>query len=396
MRQLKKILLISLAAFLIPVFISGCQQDEESAVYRIGAVVAQSGNYAGMGLQSTEGMQLIIDDVNESGGINGVPIELIPYDDKSETTEAALAAKKLIDVNQAHVLVAGTASNLSCSLIPLAEEEEVPSVLLMGTALFNDQLGKWNFNPMGSEETYIVLVLDYMQKEGITEYAALIENGSYGQGAKLFLPQLNPMYGTSIVEEQYFDAGASDLSPQLNNIKNSPAQAIFVWGSSPTAAMAIKQAREIGIDLPMMATPPQVIPSMIESFGTFYEMEPSLVAVTQKIDIWPQLPDDDPDKEKYRAFDQMCRDKYGHPPAMWTVLGAQEIMFAVDGLKRANADPNNVEEARCRIRDAFENTTELELLTGIYTMTPTDHFGQVEERMVLITFEGGEKIYLPQ
>ena len=71
-------------------------------------------------------------------------------------------------------------------------------------------------------------------------------------------------------------------------------------------------------------------------------------------------------------------------------------MFAVDGLKRANADPNNVEEARSRIRDALESTTDLELLTGIYTMTPTDHFGQVEERMVLITFGDGEKIYLPQ
>lgn len=392
---MNKLVIILVMAALLMSGLTACRTEAEKQTFRIGAVVAQTGNYGGLGSQSLEGMQLIVDHINANGGINGIPLELITYDDKSEQTEASLMTKRLIDVDKVHVLVAGTASNLSVSMIPIANEEEVSAVLLMGTALFNDQLGEWCFNPMGSEETYIVLILDYMQRQGITEYAALIENGSYGQGAKTFLPQLNPIYGTSIVEEQYFDPGASDLTPQLSKIRDSDAQAIFLWGSSPTTSMAVKQIREMGLTLPIMATPPQVVPNMVESFGAFYEMEPSLIAVTQEIDVWRQLPDTNASKDKYEEFDALCQDAYGHSPAMWTVLGAQEILFAADGLERSGADPANLEQARSDIRDAFESTTNLDLLTATYTMSPTDHFGNIGERMVLITFRDGQKVYLP-
>ena len=80
---------------------------------------------------------------------------------------------------------------------------------------------------------------------------------------------------------------------------------------------------------------------------------------------------------------------------MWELLGGQFILFIEDGLERANADPSTVEEARNKIRDAFESTTDLELLTGVYTMSPGDHFGQIESRMALITFKDGNKVLLP-
>ncbi|MBA7705810.1 hypothetical protein ES703_114650 [subsurface metagenome] len=199
----------------------------------------------------------------------------------------------------------------------------------------------------------------------------------------------------TIIEEQSFDPGATDLTPQLTNIKNSEAQAIFIWGSSPTAAMAVKQAREMGILLPIMATPPQVSPSMVESFGEYYEIEPSLIAITAIIDIWQQLPDSDPDKAMCRQFAELYQAEYGHPPAMWSVLGAQEILFIEDGLKRANADPANLEAARSKLRDAFETTEDLNLLVGVYTMSPEDHYGAVRVKMVLVTFKDGEMVYLP-
>ena len=326
-----------------------CKKAEPVASYKIGALVAQTGNYAGLGLQSLEGMQLIVDEINEGGGINGIPLELVVSDDKSEATEATLAAKKLIDVDKVHVLVAGTVTTLSMSIVPVGNEAEIPMVIISGTALLDDQLGDWVFRPMGAEVDYVNLGLSYLsQNLGISKYAALTENSGYGQGGKVYLPQLSANYNMTIIEEQSFDPGATDLTPQLTNIKNSEAQAIFIWGSSPTAAMAVKQAREMGILLPIMATPPQVSPSMVESFGEYYEIEPSLIAITAIIDIWQQLPDSDPDKAMCRQFAELYQAEYGHPPAMWSVLGAQEILFIEDGLKRANADPANLEAARSK------------------------------------------------
>ncbi|MEJ2046626.1 MAG: ABC transporter substrate-binding protein [Dehalococcoidia bacterium] len=393
--MIKKVIMVTMSAVLIIGGLASCKKTETVAAYRLGVVVAQTGSYAGLGLQFLEGMDLMVDEVNEAGGINGIPLEVIVYDNKSEATETTLAAKKLIDVDQVHVLIEGTVTALGMSIVPLANEEGVPTVILSGTGLLDDQLGAWVFRPAGTEDNYIVKSLDYMSQEmGISQYATLIENSGYGQGGMVYLPQRSPDYGMTIVDEQYFDPGATDLTPQLTNIKNSTAQLIYVWGSSPTAGLAVKQARELGISLPIMATPPQVMPNMLASFEEAYEMEPPLLATTTKMDIWEQLPDSDRYKELSRDFVQLFMERYDHPPSLWQMLGAQYITFIEDGLKRAEITTTDVGEIRSQLRDALESTEGLQLLTSVYTMSPEDHFGQVEQTLVMITFENGEMVYL--
>jgi len=394
----KAILVLMVAVVSMIGGLASCRGAEPVTSYKIGAILAQTGNYAGLGLQALEGIQVIVDEINDGGGINGIPVELVVYDDKSEATEAALLAKKLIEVDKVHVLLTCTTTSLSMSIVPVGNEAEVPTVILSGTSLFDDQLGDWVFRPAGGETDYIVTTLDYVaQNLDITEYAVLIENSGYGQGGKVFLPQVSPSYNMTIVEEQYFDPGAADVAPQLTNIKNSEAQAIYIWGSSPTAAMAIKQAREMDIPLPIIVTPPQLDPRLLESFGQYYEMEPSVISVTAKMDVWQQLPDSDPDKAILREFAELYTERYGHPAAMWGVLGGQLTQFIEDGLKRANADPANLEEARSKIRDAFETTTDLDLLVATYSMSPEDHFGVIlgKTKMTMVTFKDGQLVLLP-
>lgn len=394
--MIRKVIMVIMSAVLIIGGLVSCKKTETVASYKLGVVVAQTGNYAGLGLQFLEGMEFIVDGVNAAGGINGVPLEVVVYDNKSEATETTLAAKKLIEVDQVHALVEGTVTALGMSIVPVANEEGVPTVIVSGTALLDDQLGAWVFRPAGTEVNYTALSLDYLSQDlGISKYAVLLENSGYGQGGKVFLPQRSPAYGMTIVEEQYFDPGATDLTPQLTNIRNSEAQAIFLWGSSPTASMAVKQAREMGISLPIMATPPQVMPHNIEPFGEYYNMEPPLLATTSKMDVWQQLPDSDRYKALYRDFDQLFTERFDHHPSLWQMLGAQYIMFIEDGLKRAEITSTDVEEIRSQLRDALETTTNLQLMTSVYTMTPEDHFGQVEQTLVIVTFEDGKMVYLP-
>jgi branched-chain amino acid transport system substrate-binding protein len=392
----KKIIPILIAALSLTSGLLSCKQAEPMNSYKIGALVSQTGNYAELGLQALEGMQFMVDEINADGGINGIPVELVPYDDKSEVTEVALTAKRSADVDHVIAILEGTVTQLANSLIPVANELEVPAAGISGTALFDDQLGTWFFRPMGSEVDYAFLILEYMSQDlGISKYATLIENSGYGQGGKVFLPQLSPSYDLSIAEEQYFDPGATDLTPQLYNIDTSEAEAIVIWGSSPTAAMAIKQIREMNIYLPILTTPSQASPSMLQLFGEYYEVEPSVVSATSKIDVWQQLSDDDPDKTLLKDFAELYEENYNHPPAMWNVLGSQMVLFLADGLERCAPDLSDIKEARNELRCALENTSDLDLLSGTYTMSPTDHYGCTRQKLILVTYEEGQMIYIP-
>ena len=153
----KKAVLVVLVAIIVSIGLISCRTAETHSSYKIGVLVSQTGNYAGLGTQSLEGIQLIADNINGAGGIDGVPVELVIYDDKSEATEAALAAKKLIDVEQVHLLLACTTTSTSMAVVPVCNESEVPAVILTGTALFDAELGYWVFRPPEVSLTILLL-----------------------------------------------------------------------------------------------------------------------------------------------------------------------------------------------------------------------------------------------
>jgi len=376
-----------------------CASPSAEKSYKIGALTSQTGKYSGLGLQTLEGIQVIVEDINEKGGINGIPLELVPCDDKSSTTGVTLGAKKLIEVEKVDVILHGSTTALAQSTMPVADEGKTPAILLSGTALFDDQLGKWCFRPMGSEEDYVISFFQYLNEDlGITRVAALLENSGFGQGFEFFMPGIASKYNIEVVMTQHFDPTATDLTLQMTDIKNSNAQALVIWGSGPAGALAVKQARDMGINLPITASFAQGSPDMVKAFGAYYEMSPSLVVPASKTDIWQELPEDDPDKAMCQDFASLFLEKSDppHPANFYNVLGAQLMLFVVDSLKRAQPDPTNVEKARSELRDALESTENLNLLTAVYTLSPEDHYGSVMQKIMLITFKDGGKILVPR
>jgi branched-chain amino acid transport system substrate-binding protein len=372
---------------------AGCREGASTDTYRIGIIASQTGPYSALGLPAIDGAVLIADQINAAGGIHGKPIELMFYDDKGSSTETALAAQKAIEVDKVLAVATVSATGLSHSLIPVVNDSEIPGIIMSGTGLVNDQLGMWAFKPVASEEDYIPLPLGYLADDlGLTTCAGLIENSGYGEGGEFYLKQVAPGVGIEMVTFEHFDPGSTDVTPQLASIKASGAQSMFIWGSGPAGALAIKQAREIGLMVPIVTTPAQSSPSYVESFRQYYEMEPSVVCLDSKLTMWAQLDATDPDREMCRLFHEAFTSRYGRPPALWEAIGAQFVMFIADGIERADPDLGNVLTARSQVRDAFETTTNLSLFMGTHTMSPTDHYGRVVHKEVIVTFRDGQTI----
>ncbi len=371
----------------------GCAQSSTPDTYRIGVIGSQTGPYSALGLPAIDGGRLVAEQINDAGGIHGREIELIFYDDKGSSTETALAAQRAIDVDKVLAVACVSATGLSHSMIAVVNDNEIPGLIMSGTGLVDDKLGHWAFKPTSSEKDYIPLPLRYLRDDlSLSTCAGLIENSGYGEGGEYFLRQIAGDHGIDMVMFQYFDPGATDLTPQLANINASDAESIFIWGSGPAGALAVKQSREMGITLPIVTTPAQGSPSYVQSFGRYYEMEPSLVCLDSKLTMWEQLPSDDPDREMCREFHQSFKARYGRFPDMWEAIGAQFVMFIADGIERADPDLADAIVARGQLRDAFETTTDLSLFMGTHTMTPDDHYGRVVHKEVLVTFKDGKKV----
>jgi len=371
----------------------GCSSGGDSDTYKIGFIASQTGPYTALGLPAIDGARLVVDQINAAGGVNGKMLELVLYDDKGTATDTALAAQKLIEVDRVPTVACITATGLSHGMVPTLNENKTPGLIMSGTGLIDASLGAWAFKPTSSEKDYIPLPLGYLKDDlGVSTCAGMIENSGYGEGGEHYLDLVAPTMGITVVQKQHFDPAATDMTPQLANIKASGAEAIFIWGSGPAGALAVKQAREMGIMLPIVTTPAQASSSYMESFKQFYEMEPSLVSIDSKLTMWQQLPASDPDRALCQQFDEAFVARYNRHPAMWEAIGAQFIMFIADGLDRANPDLSDIVKARGQLRDAYEQTANLSLFMGTHTMSPTDHYGRIVHKEVLVTYQDGRKV----
>lgn len=388
---MRKLGLVICCAVLLALSTAGCAAGGTDT-YKVGYLASQTGPYTPLGLASFEGAQLKVTQVNEAGGINGKQIELIVVDDKGASTDTALGAQKLIDEGVL-TLASATATALSHAAIPILNDNETPGLIISGTGLINDQLGKWVFKPSASEYDYIPLPLSYLRDEmGATKIGAMIENSGYGEGGIHYMEIAAPEMGMEIVEKVQYDPGATDVTPQLANVRSSGADCIFIWGSGPAGALAIKQAREMGIMLPIATTPAQSSLSYYEAFKEAYEMEPSPACLDNKPSIWPQLPDSDPDKAMCRQFEEDFNAENGRIPGIYEAIGYSFMTFIVDGLERGNPDLSDLSTARSELRDAYETTKDLSLIIGTFTMSPGDHYGRTVPKEVLVSFANGEKI----
>jgi branched-chain amino acid transport system substrate-binding protein len=388
---MRKLGLVLCCAVLLVVGMTGCTAAGGDT-YKVGYVVSQSGPYAPLGIASLQGAQLKVAQVNDAGGINGKLVELVAIDDKGTTTDSATGAQKLIDDGCITVASAAVTA-LSISIIPILNDNETPGLIVAGTGLVNDQLGAWTFKPSSSESDYIPLPLRYLKEDmGATTIAAMIENSGYGEGGEFYLGEIAPTMGMEIVETQHFDPGATDVTPQLANIRSSGAESIFIWGSGPAGALAIKQAREMGVMLPIATTPAQSSLTYYNSFKEAYEMEPSPGCLDNKPAIWPQLSDSDPDKALCRQFEEDFNAANGRIPGIYEAIGYSFMTFITDGLERADPNMSDLSQARSQLRDAYETTKDLSLIIGTYTMSPTDHYGRTVPKEVIVSFANGEKV----
>lgn len=97
--------------------------------YKIGAVIDISGNSSSLGVPERDTLQMMVEKINAGGGVQGHPLELIIMDNKSDETEAVLAAKTLIEKGVLAVLGASS-SGPSMAMIKTVQSEKIPMISL--------------------------------------------------------------------------------------------------------------------------------------------------------------------------------------------------------------------------------------------------------------------------
>ena len=377
---------MGVALLVLGLIVAGCGGEKKSdgkgdGPIKIGANLEMTGGNASFGLSATNGAKLAIKEFNAKGGLNGRPIELIVADNKSEVAESAAAMQKLVSQDKVVAVIAPIASS---SVIAAAQVSQDAKILAISPTASNpkvtvDEKGKvrpYLFRASFIDPFQGSVMAKFSQQSLNAKTAAIyIDNSSdYAKGlAKYFEEEFVKSGGTVVTKEAYLQKD-TDFKSTLTKMKASNPDVIYVPGYYQEVSMIIKQARELGMNQPMLGGDGWDSPKLAEVAGA---------AALENTYMSNHYASGDSDP-KVKAFEEKYQKKYGAKPEAFAALGYDSVYILVDAIKRAGGtDGDKVAEALAKAKD-------LDLVTGKFSF---DEKHNPIKTAVIVAFKKGEKFF---
>ena len=361
-------------------------QDKEPV--KIGAFFALSGPAASIGTPTKLVAEMVVAKINQEGGINGRPLELVIGDTESDAAKAATIAKKFIHQDKVAAIIGPTRTDTGMNVKKIVEEAGMPTFMTVGgdpVIMGGEKLGsfKYVFKSPQRSSTAVKKLFSYLKDKQIKTIGLLYATDGFGKDGAQWIEKLAPEYGLEIVARESFGPKDTDMTAQLTKIKNAKPQAIICWTIGPAGAIVSKNKAQLGITIPLFQCHGLPDPKYIELAGKAAEGDRMPATKLMAVD---ELPDIDPQKKVIQEFIKLYKESgYDKQFPINTHSGYawDAIMIVAEAMKKAGTDPN-------KLRDAIEQTKGYVGVSGIYNITPEDHNGLGEDSMVVVEVKDGK------
>lgn len=371
-----------LAAFLLVAgLIAGCGKPASNDI-KIGMVYELTGNTASYGTSAANGAKLAFKAINAGGGVLGKPIQLVTADNKGEPSESANAMTKVITQDKVVAITGVTVSSCGIAASAVAEANKIPFVV---AAAVNPKVTVDERTKKVKDYTFRACFIDSFQGVVGVNFAVnslkaknvaiMTDNASdYSKGlVGIFREEFVKKGGKIVAEEAYLQKD-QDYKPILTKIKAQNPDLIYIPGYYEDVGKVIKQARELGLNMPILGGDAWDSPVLVELAG------PGPLNNTFFTNFY-SVEDKNPTSNK---FVEAYKKEYGAIPDSMAAMGYDAANLLVDAIKRAGS----VEAVK--VRDALAGTKKFNSVSGEMSLNETH---DAVRGVVIIEMKNGKQVY---
>ncbi|ACB75302.1 ABC transporter substrate-binding protein [Opitutus terrae] len=321
---------------------------------KVGEYASLTGKEASFGQSSHKGIVLAIEEINAAGGVLDRPLELISEDNQTRPGESATVVKKLIARDKVIALLGEVASGRALEAAPLAQAYRIPMIAPAATNPKVTQTGSYVFRVCFIDPFQGTVMAKFAHEDLKARKVAILSSVSnaYSVGLAKFFRDTFTAAGGEVAIEQKYQEGDKDFRAQLTAIKAANVDVVFVPGYYTEAALIVRQARELGLQIPFIGGDGWVADQLLEIGGD------ALNGCYYSTHFSPENQD-----PKVQAFVQRFRQRWGaENPDAFAALGYDAAYVLVDALRRAGST------AGPKLRDALAATKNFAGITGVTTI----------------------------
>src|SRR5882724_1254106 len=353
----------------------GGRVDNATGPILIGFYGDLSGRTSNFGQSTKNGVLMIADEINKSGGINGRQIQILSEDAEGRPEKAATVVTKLIDQDRVIALIGENTSGNTLAAAPKAQSARVPMISPSSTAPSVTEVGDYIFR---------VCFIDPFQGEVMAKFAAntlkartaavmLDFNSPYSRGLTEFFENSFTALGGKVIARQSYTQGDRDYKGQLTAIRALNPDVIYIPGYYGEVGVIAKQAQQLGMKAPLLGGDGWDATQLWELGGS--ALNGDFISNHYSVD------DPSPAIQKFVAA---YKARYGITPDALGALGYDALKVLTEALKRAGTTAGR------ELRDALASTKDLAGVTGRITI---DTQRNALKPAVVLKLQDGKYIY---
>jgi branched-chain amino acid transport system substrate-binding protein len=347
---------------------------------KVGVILSVTGPASFLGAPEAQTLEMLVSDINAKGGVNGTKIELIVKDSGGSPEKAVSFAKQLIDEEKVFAIIGPSTSGETMAIKNIAEEGKTLLLSCAAAEVIVNPVAKYVFKTPQMDKHAVIRIFQQMKKMGITKVGVLSSNTGFGKAGKEQLEKLAPENGIQIVISEVYDKAATDLTAEVTKIKAANVQAIVNWSIEPAQAIVIKNARQIGLTVPIFQSHGFGNINYVKAAGPAAE---GVIFPAGRLLVVDVLSDKNPQKPLLEAYRKAYEARYKEDVSTFGGHAYDAMLLLERGIKDGGADKE-------KVRTAIENIKGLVGTAGVFNMSPTDHNGLDLNAFEMLTVKDGK------
>jgi branched-chain amino acid transport system substrate-binding protein len=349
---------------------------------KIGAILAVTGPASFLGAPEAKTLEMVVEDINAKGGINGSKIELVIKDSGASPEKAISFAKQLIEEEKVFAIIGPSTTGETMAIKNIAEESKTLLLSCAAGEVIVNPVAKYVFKTPQMDKHAVIRIFQQMKKMGITRIGVLSSNTGFGKAGKEQIEKLAPENGITVAISEVYDKAATDLTAEVTKINAAKVQGIINWSIEPAQSICIKNARQVCSNIPVFQSHGFGNINYVKAAGAAAE---GVIFPAGRLLVADSLSDKNPQKAVLLSYKKAYEEKYKEDVSTFGGHAYDAMKILTQALKAAGAGADKE-----KVRTTIENMKGLVGTAGIFNFTPTDHNGLDLNAFEMMTVKDGK------
>jgi branched-chain amino acid transport system substrate-binding protein len=351
---------------------------------KVGAILAVTGPASFLGAPEARTLEMMTEELNAKGGINGKKIELIIKDSQASPEKAISFAKQLIEEEKVFAIIGPSTSGETMAIKNLAEETKTLLLSCAAAEAIVKPVAKYVFKTPQMDRDAVIRIFEQMKKMKITKVGVLSSNTGFGKAGKEQIEKLAPEHGIQIAVSEVYDKAATDLTAEVTKIGAANVQGIINWSIEPAQSICIKNARQVCMNVPVFQSHGFGNINYVKAAGAAAD---GVIFPAGRLLVADTLSDKNPQKAVLMDYKKKYEAKYKEDVSTFGGHAYDAFLILTKAIEKAGADKE-------KVRTTIETMKGVVGTAGVFNFSAEDHNGLDKNAFEMLTVKNGKFVVL--